>query len=150
MYAMTLLNPAGRRRVLPRTLDPLFTDFFRPFLGNGDETRTIKQTYPRTDVYETTDEYVVSMDAPGIQKGDIGIKYEAGRLAITGRRQFIEQEGVRYHLKESLTGAFARSFNLPDDVEGERITAEVRDGVLTIHIPKRDEAKPRHVDIKVA
>lgn len=150
MYAMTLLNPTRRRRSASRRLDPLFADFFRPLVNGREGQREIDQTYPRTDVYENANEYVVSMDAPGIQKGDIEIKYEGGRLTITGRRRFLEQEGVRYHVKESFTGAFARSFNLPDNVEGDKIAAEVRDGVLTVRIPKREEAKPRHIDIKVA
>jgi HSP20 family protein len=88
------------------------------------------------------------MDVPGINPGEIGIAYDSGELTVTGQKSHLE--GVRYLLKESLAGPFSRVFALPPVVNIDAISAEVKDGVLTIRAPKRDEARSRSIDLKVA
>lgn len=149
MFEMTFWNPIRSLQSYPRTVSPLFDEMFRPSRSEP-EVSGISRSHPKTDVYETSEGFVIRMEAPGLQKGDIQIKYEDGRLTITGRMPSIQKEGVRYHIKETLSGEFTRSFNLPDTVSSDNISAEVKDGVLTVKIPKREEVKPRRIDVKVA
>lgn len=102
-----------------------------------------------SDIYEARDRYLIRMDLPGVGRDDLTVRYDEGRLIVAGRKPSLADNGIRYHLKESFSGDFDRRFLLPDAAAVEAIEAEVRDGVLTVHIPKREELKPREVEIKV-
>ena len=106
---------------------------------------------PSVDIEETEDKYLIKADLPGVDKKDIDVKLENGVLSIRGEKQVEKETGkdTKHHRRERFYGSFARSFTLPDVVDGDAVDASYRDGVLTLHIPKKEEAKPKSIDIKV-
>jgi HSP20 family protein len=90
------------------------------------------------------------MDLPGLQKEDLNLLLEAGQLTVSGRRPSYQDEAHKYHLKETFSGEFTRTFTLPKGVDAEKVSAQVQDGVLVIQIPKRNEVKPRKIEIAAA
>ena len=91
---------------------------------------------PRFLVTERADGFVLSADVPGIKEADLDITLASGRLTVAGKR-----DGH---------GSFQRAFTLPDSVDGEQVTAELRDGVLTLLVPKKAAAQPRKIAIQAA
>ena len=107
---------------------------------------------PSVDIEEAGDKYVVKADLPGVAKKDIEVKLDNGVLSIRGEKNVEKETGKdkRSHRRERFHGSFARSFTLPAAVEADAVDASYRDGVLTLHIPKKDDAKARSIDIKVS
>ena len=100
---------------------------------------------PSVDISETDKEYLIRAALPAVKKEDVKVTYEDGTLTLSGeRRKEEEQESEKFHRVESLYGNFSRSFELPDAIEAERISAEAKDGVLTVHVPKM-KAEPRKI-----
>jgi HSP20 family protein len=104
---------------------------------------------PRVDIYETDDELVFLCDLPGVRPEDIDLRFERGELTLHGRVR-PRQEGVRYLLNEYGVGDFYRSFTVHEELDANQITADFKHGVLTVHLPKREEAKPRKIAIKAS
>jgi HSP20 family protein len=103
---------------------------------------------PRFDVKEIKDAYVLNADLPGVKDEDLEISLNANMLTISGKRELEHQaEGEQYYAMERSYGSFARSFSLPDSVDGENVTADLKNGVLTVHVPKRPEAQPKKIAI---
>ncbi|MFN6962323.1 MAG: Hsp20/alpha crystallin family protein [Pyrinomonadaceae bacterium] len=103
---------------------------------------------PAVNIYETKDEYVVEAELPGWKRDDIDISFENNVLTISGNRQVPDDDGRQYLRFEGLAGQFTRSFTLSGVVDTSHVDAAMADGVLTIHLPKREEAKPRRIEIK--
>lgn len=104
---------------------------------------------PAFEVKETTDSFVLKADLPGVEEKDLDVAIHNGVLTVSGSRQSEErQEGESYALYERQYGSFSRSFSLPDMADGERIDAQLVNGVLTLTIAKKAEAKPRKISIK--
>ena len=103
------------------------------------------------DVEERENEFVVSLDIPGVDKKDVKVTIENNLLTIRGERKVerTEEEEGRYHCSERSYGSFQRSFSLPRTVDSSRINAKHTDGVLTITLPKAEEAKEREIEIQV-
>jgi HSP20 family protein len=121
--------------------------------GNGDD---IEREYesavwmPLTDVYEDKDNYMLTLDLPGISKEDVKISYNDGQLSISGeRKQEKESKDGSWHRVERNYGKYFRSFTLPKKIKEDKIEAEFKNGQLTITVPKAKEAKPKEIDIKV-
>ena len=133
-----------------RNFNPLnrfFEPFFRP-LAFADEDLMRGTWSPAVDVAEEKERLLVRAEIPGMRKEDIEIQLTDGVLSIRGERQFEQSSEERnYHRMETSYGRFVRSFALPRSIDPERISAEYRDGVLEISIPKREEAKPRQIQI---
>ena len=106
---------------------------------------------PSVDIEENEDKYVIKADLPGVDKKDIDVKLENGVLSIRGEKRIEKESGkdTKHHRRERFHGTFSRSFTLPDAVDADAVDASYRDGVLSLHIPKKEEAKPRAIDIKV-
>ena len=106
---------------------------------------------PAVDVYETGDhEVVLKAELPDMKREDINLTFENGVLTVKGERKF--SDDVRredYHRIERQHGTFSRSFTLPNTVDASRISATYKDGLLTIRLPQREEAKPKQIDVKV-
>ena len=102
---------------------------------------------PDADVTETRDAYEVTMDLPGLTAGDLTIAVEDGVLRVQGARRAPAADEVRVLLVERLSGSFDRAFRLPGAVDPDQVKAAFKDGVLTIGLPKRAEAKSRRVEI---
>ena len=107
---------------------------------------------PSVDIEEAEDKYVIKADLPGVDKKDIDVKLESGVLSIRGEKQTEKEtgKGTKRHRTERFHGTFARSFTLPDAVKAEKVDASYKDGVLSLTIPKAEEAKPKSIDIKVS
>ena len=107
---------------------------------------------PSVDIEEEEDKYVIKADLPGVDKKDIDVKLENGVLSIRGEKQTESEtgKGTKRHRTERFHGSFARSFTLPDAVKADKVDASYKDGVLSLTIPKEEEAKPKSIDIKVS
>jgi len=124
---------------------PLF-GFGRPRLGTGEYF----DWAPTADISETEAEYLIRAALPAVKKEDVKVTYEDGVLTLSGeRRQEEQQQDEKFHKVESFYGNFLRSFVLPDAIDADAITAESRDGVLTIHVPKTKSAAKKLTTIKV-
>jgi len=103
---------------------------------------------PSFDVKESPDAYQFRADLPGIVEADLEISLEGTRLTVAGKRdEEALKDGERIHLAERSHGRFSRTFTLPEDVEGDKVVAEFRNGVLTLMVPKRPEVRPRKISV---
>jgi HSP20 family protein len=101
------------------------------------------------DVAENANEFVVKASIPGVNPDDLDITYDANTLTIKGETRVEEErEDTHYHLKERRYGSFVRSISLPSSVRAENIQANYESGVLTLHLPKAEEAKPKRIAIQ--
>ena len=115
-----------------------------------DEEFALMEWLPAVDIEENNREYVVKAELPGMKKEEVKLKVEGGTLAISGERKAEkEDKDKKYHRLERSYGAFQRSFTLPECTLPEKMSAEFKDGVLLVHLPKDEKAKPRAIDVKV-
>ncbi|SMP78854.1 Molecular chaperone IbpA, HSP20 family [Neorhodopirellula lusitana] len=112
---------------------------------NGQSSRPTFQ--PRFDIWEGDDELVLYGDLPGVNRDDLDINFENRQLTIHGRVERCH-DGKNTLMGEYGVGDFQRSFTIGDAINSEAISAELRDGVLTLHLPKSDRAKPRRIEVK--
>lgn len=104
---------------------------------------------PRVDLIENDNEFVLKADLPGIDKKDLKVQVENNMLTISGERKYEnEDKSDRYYRNERFYGRFQRSFSLSDRVKADAIKADYKDGVLTVTLPKAEEAKPKQIEIK--
>lgn len=104
---------------------------------------------PNFDVKETKDALVLQADLPGLTEKDVNISVTGNRLTVSGERKAEEKkEDENYYTFERSYGAFTRTFTLPDEVDADEVRAELKDGVLTVTLPKRPEAKARRVPLR--
>jgi len=102
---------------------------------------------PRVDIYETADELVLQCDVPGVRPEDINLRFEKGELSLYGKVQS-RQQPAEYQQDEYGIGDFYRAFSVGTEVNAEKIAAEYAMGVLTIHLPKAERARPRRIAVK--
>lgn len=103
---------------------------------------------PRFDVKEVKDAYIIKADLPGVKDADLEVALNGNILTVSGRLEEEQrEEGEAYYAMERVHGSFARSFTLPESVESSGVTAELKDGVLTVRIPKKPEAQPKRIPI---
>jgi HSP20 family protein len=129
-----------------RVIDTLL----RPALFSGDWSGLAANTefMPRFDVQETKDAFVFRADLPGVKEEDVDVSLNGSQLTIAGKREEETREGEgRYYAMERTQGSFARSFSLPDMVDAEHVSADLRNGVLTVSIPKSPEAQPKRISV---
>lgn len=118
---------------------------------NGKEVMTAADWVPTVDISETEAQYAIQVELPGVKKEDVKVTLENGVLTIQGeRRQKHPEHGRKYHRIESSYGRFVRSFTLPDTVEEGSVRAEYAEGMLQLHLPKSEKAKPKQIDVKIA
>jgi HSP20 family protein len=106
--------------------------------------------FPPMNVSEDADHYYVRALIPGIDVAQLNVSVVNQTIAVSGTRQFPEEEGVSYHRKERAEGAFSRSVTLPAPFDGSRVSAKYTDGVLTLTLPKPEAAKPRRVTVQAS
>lgn len=105
---------------------------------------------PALDVHEDKDSFIVRTELPGLKREDIEVSLHEGALLISGERKAeTKPEGVEVHRQERFYGKFQRALTLPTPVAADKITAQYKDGVLTVTLPKVEEAKPKQIDISV-
>jgi len=106
---------------------------------------------PTMDVRETDDHFEVGVDLPGLEPADVSVTFEDGVLTISGKREISsERSEETYHRIERSYGSFHRSFTLPNTVDASKVSADYKNGILTVKLPYREEAKPRTINVEVA
>jgi HSP20 family protein len=136
---MTLVRWNPAREVASMEIDRL-NRMFESFYGQS------RAWAPAVDIYETPErEYVIKADLPEMKREDISVTFEDGVLTLAGERK-PESDG-NYNRSERFHGQFSRSFTLPATVDGHRINASYKDGVLTVRVPQRDDVKPRQITV---
>jgi len=128
-------------------MDRIFEDVFG---GNRNWPESSLSVTPPVDIEETENDYRISAEIPGIEKGDIKITLENNVLSISGEKK-VEKEvkDENYHRFERHYGKFHRSFELPGPINREKIDADYKNGVLNITVPKTEESKPKQIEVKV-
>jgi len=105
---------------------------------------------PALDVHDDKEAFTVTLEAPGLKKEDFEISWHDGVLSIAGeRKEEKEAKEKNYFRRERFFGRFARSVSLPADVQSDKIAAAYKDGVLTVSLPKAEEAKPKQIEVSV-
>jgi HSP20 family protein len=134
---------------MQREINRMFDNFFRGGLMGGDTFASAGWT-PAVDIAERENEYAVRVELPGVSKDDVKITMQNNVLTVRGeKKQEKETKDANYHRLERSYGSFERSFTLPATVKADRIDASYADGILTISLPKADEAKPKQIEVKV-
>jgi HSP20 family protein len=106
---------------------------------------------PAVDIFEENGNIILKAELPGIEPKDVDVRVENNVLTLKGERHFDgEVKREDYHRVERTYGAFSRSFTLPTVVDTDKIKAEVKDGLLRLTLPKKEEAKPKHISVNVA
>ncbi len=135
-----------------RDMENLHSEINKLFAGTsrGNRDAGMASWTPNVDIYEDAETVRIHTELPGMKKEDVKLSVEDGVLTIKGERKFEhENRKGNYHRIERSYGMFERAFTLPTTVEPERIEASMKDGILEIVIPKREEVKPKEIEIKV-
>jgi HSP20 family protein len=122
-----------------------------PQLKQGtDEGFSLTEWVPPVDIVEDEKEYTIRVEIPGVKKEDVKVSVEGGVLSITGdRKAEKEEKDKKYHRVERSYGSFIRSFAVPEGASSDKISAEFKDGVLSVRLPKDEKVKPQLVDVKI-
>jgi HSP20 family protein len=116
----------------------------------GDEALSSAIWSPAVDIYETDDEVVVKAELPEVNQKDIDIQIENNTLTLRGERKFNkETKKENFHRIERAYGTFSRSFTLPGTIDQEKISADYKDGILKISMPKREETRPKQIKVAI-
>ena len=131
-----------------RGFDRLFREGFSPVF---DETEVSTRSWaPPVDIFETENDIVLKAELPGIDPKDVEVRVEDNTLYLKGERKYEKEVNDKnYHRVERSYGSFARSFSLPNSIDADKVKAEYKDGLLTLTMPKREEAKPKTIKIDV-
>jgi HSP20 family protein len=123
--------------------------FGRTYGGEAGERVRGAAWAPPLDVHETADRFVITVELPGLGPDDVEISVEDNVLTLSGERRFYDERSENdFHRIERRFGSFARTLTLPSTADAEGIEASFDAGVLTISVPKREEAKPRKIEVK--
>lgn len=136
-----------------REMDDLLARFQRGYgrsLSN-DDSLPLATWAPAVDISETPKEYVVKAELPGLKKEEVKVTLNNGVLTLSGERKSEkEQKDEKFHRVERSYGSFTRSFSLPEDIVSEGVTAECKDGVVTVRVARSEVPKSRSIEVKVA
>jgi HSP20 family protein len=113
-----------------------------------EATTPTRAFLPTADIFETEDALTVVLEMPGANKDDIDVSVENGVLTVEGKINFSKYEGLQPVYSEYNIGPFRRSFRISSRIDQDKINAEMRDGVITLILPKAEEAKPRKIKVK--
>jgi len=120
-----------------------------PRLSLEDDGGVTVEWSPSADISETDKEYLIRAQLPGLKKEDVKVTLGDGVITIQGeRKQEKDERGEKFHRVESYYGSFTRAFALPDNIRADAVSCESKDGVLTIHIPKAEQRKPKQIAVQ--
>lgn len=145
--AMTRFDPFRDVAVLQDRMNRLFGDVY----GNREEG-VLSSWVPAVDIFENEKkELVLKAELPDVKKEDVSVTVENSTLTLSGERRLdTEVKKEHYHRIERAYGSFSRSFSLPATVDSAKIAADFKNGVLTVRLPFREEAKPRAINVEVS
>lgn len=138
-------DPVAGLLNLQRELDRVFDKPFGIDLGPSG-----RGVFPPVNVFADKDGYVVKLEVPGVAPEDVSIEAEGRTLKVSGKRDVPSSAEGSFHRRERGTGQFSRSFQLPVDLDVSRAEASYKHGILTVRVPKKEEAKPRQIAVKAA
>jgi HSP20 family protein len=148
MSQLDLLRPWGQESphgfgVLRRELDELFDRFgaLAPVLAPSN-------AFPALNLYETEEAYVLTAEVPGVAPEELEISLEGSTVTLRGERKVAHEEGASVHRSERPAGAFRRAIDLPVPIDGDKVEAVHRHGLLTLRLPKAPEHRPRQISVK--
>ena len=137
-----------------REMTKLQDEINRAFEGVGRRFQPVETNavwMPVVDLFEDEGAYVLKAELPGLAKEDIELQVENRTLTLRGERKMEKEvKEDAYHQLERSYGRFERSFTLPDDANGAKVSAEFKDGLLKVHAPKDENARPKSIEVKVA
>ena len=143
MLNRSMTTTLDRMLTLNRALDDAFT--------NSVNSETARVWVPAIDLIEKKDAYVVRAELPGVERSDIDITFEKNILTIGGQKATTieaKDEELRVFAAERVSGSFSRSLRMPDHIDGDKISADYKDGLLTITVPKAELAQPRKIELR--
>jgi len=138
----------GRLTDLRDEIDRLFET---PMAALAQTSQLLSGWTPALDMFEDKDQLTVRVEIPGMKKEDIEVSLHEDNLSISGERKYEEKkEEAEVYRAERFFGRFQRTVSLPALVQSDKIKAQYKDGILTITLPKAEEAKPKHIDVNVS
>jgi HSP20 family protein len=145
--ALMRWTPMGHLPSFQHEMNRMVNEFFGG--GNGEAAGTgLSSWTPAVDIHETDDGFVIKAELPGVSKDDVSVDVHQNTLTLRGQRKHeAEVKQDKYHRVERAYGTFQRSFVLPTVVDQEKVQATFKDGVLELHLPKSETAKPKHIAI---
>jgi HSP20 family protein len=149
MHTLTTWNPFRELDEVQNRLSTFLGGFPNRLPSNGDALK-LNAWSPDVDISEDEKEFLVKADLPETKKEDVKVAVENGVLRIWGERKTEKEEKKRkYHRIERSYGSFERTFTLPEGADAAKISAEFKEGVLQVHLPKSPAAKPKTIEVKV-
>ncbi|MDD9139502.1 MAG: Hsp20/alpha crystallin family protein [Candidatus Cardinium sp.] len=140
-------NNLVRRDYFHNLFNELFNDFYTfPASSAAGSERSI---LPRIDISETDAAYCIEVELPGMQTSDIELKIDNDMLTIRGKKEETSEDREKnYYMRERYCGIFQRSITLPSNISEEHIDAQFDNGILSIHIPKKEVGKVKKIEVK--
>ncbi len=137
-------NPFGELEQMRRQMENILTRY-----GEADFPRQQAGVFPAINLTEDKDTFYIRAELPGVKAGDLDIQATGQNLSISGERKIeAENEGVKYHRREREAGKFSRIIALPGDIDSDKVSAGIANGILTVTIPKAEKLKPKQVTVK--
>ena len=124
------------------------TDIVKKQEKHAEKAREMRTAIPAVDIYENDDEILVHADMPGVAKEDVSVNIDNGTLSLSGVRRF--DTGGAANWAEFSDVEYVRNFSIPQSIDIERVEAALKDGVLELHLPKSESAKPKMIEVKAA
>jgi HSP20 family protein len=150
MNAMTRWDPFRELDDLQNRLSTLFGRAPVRKDGPKDEALTVAEWAPLVDIVEDDHQYLIKAELPEVKKEDVRLTVQDGVLSLSGDRKFVKEEkGKKYHRVERAYGSFVRTFTLPEDANEQKVSADFKDGLLQIHLPKSEKARPQNIEVKI-
>jgi HSP20 family protein len=151
MNALTRWNQLKELEALRHGLGSLLNRSPAPWPEGQEEPMAVAEWSPLVDISEDDKEYLIKAELPEVKKEDVKVTAENGTLTIMGERRYEkEDKNKKYHRVERAYGSFGRSFSFPDDASPGKVSAEFKDGVLTVHLAKDVKCKPQQIQINVS
>lgn len=149
MAIVRWLDPFRDLSAIQERMNQIFEDALARSRGREEGLGTGMWT-PAVDIYENSDFVVVKAELPGVEKDRISVEVKEGVLTLRGERRFDKElKEESYHRIERSYGSFQRSFSLPVSVDQEKVTARFKNGVLEVKLPKKDQVKPKQIEVGV-
>jgi HSP20 family protein len=150
MNALTRWDPFKEMDELNKRLNSLFS-LSASRQANGREAMTVAEWLPLVDITEDDRQYLIKTELPEVRKEDVKVTVENGVLTLSGERKLEKEEKEKkYHRIERAYGSFTRSFTVPDDADDTKVSADFKDGVLTVRLAKNEKARPKSIEVKVS
>ena len=149
---VTTWNPLREMEQAQNRLNRIFSGGFPNRIGSGEiPSMAVADWSPEVDISEDDQGYLLKADLPEMKKDDVRVTVEKGILSVSGeRKNEKEDQKKKFHRIELSFGTFRRSFTLPEDADSTKVTADLRDGVLRVHLPTARVAKSKATQVKVA